>query len=286
MIRTIALLITIAAASFGWTAEDGNPGSANEEFRYPKSEDVIVTIIDSFSVPTAQQILGLDYQEDDPYIVIMDNTANLIRGIVPNTGSEVWTMASPGNGNFSMCQTGAPDYTWYANSWNTSDIYRWEPDSRGWTVAFPNPAQTLGRGLAFDTESGCIWEADHAYGLHRIDESGNSTLYQPSWLLGAISGVSLFPYGDDLGIVIAYYDFYYFHFFSFDGASLDYIGEASAYVYNFTDSYGITYNPVTDTFYWSHEIYPSDRRIAELDYEFTTPSSLTPCTWADIKTAF
>ena len=286
MLKYALLLIMLAATSYGWGTDDGNMGASNMGSVFLKSNDVILTIIDTFSVPSAQQILGLDYQESDPYIAVMDNTSGLIRGIVPNTGTEIWTMSTPCSGTFGMCQTGAPDYIWYANSWSSSDIYRWDPDTRGWSVAFANPAQTLGRGLDFDPESGYIWEADHAMGLWRIDETGASTLYQPSWLLGAISGMSLFPYGDDLGIVISYYDFFYFHFYSFDGSSLNYIGEASAYVYNFTDSYGITYNPVSDTFYWSHVVYPSNRVIAEMDYEFTSPSALEQCTWGSIKTGF
>lgn len=285
MIKYLLLLVLLAATSSGWVTDDGNMGASNERGISPKSNDVILTIIDTFSVPSAQHMLGLDYQENEPYIAVMDNTSNLIRGVVPNTGTEVWTMPTPCDDTFGICQEGAPDYGWYSNSWASSDIYRWDPLTSEWSVAFANPAGTLGRGLDYDPESRCLWESYLTSDLYRIDETGSSTFFD-LWGLGMISGLSLFPYEDELGIVFTFYDFFYFHFYSFDGTSLNYIGEANMYVYNFTDSYGITYNPSTDTFFWSYVVYPSNRMISEMDYEIVPQSALEQCTWGSIKAGF
>ena len=286
MIKYLVLLIMLAAVSFAWGNSDGHMGGSSSGHLAVQSNDVTLTPIGTFSVPSASQMLGLDYRESESCIAVMDNASSTIRGIEPGTGAEVWKMSIPYNNTFGICQTGGPDNRWYATSWETSDIYRWNPDTRGWSVAFPDPAQTLGRGMDFDVESGYIWELDASGGLYRIDETGGYTFFDITYALGWMGGIALFPYGDDLGIALTYYDFYYINFYSFDGSDLTFLGEGHIEITDFTYSYGIAYNPVTDTFFWSYKAYPSINRIMEFDFEFPPPSSLDRATWGSIKTGF
>ncbi len=286
MIKCLLLLFILVAVSLAWIGDDGHPGGSGAGNITVRSNDVILTPIGTFSVPAAAQMLGMDYLESDPHLAIMDNTSNMIRGIVPGSGTEVWNMNIPYSDTYGICQTGGPENSFYANSWSTSDIYRWDPDNRGWSVAFPDPAQSLGRGMDFDVESSCIWEIDTSGGFYRIDESGSYTYYDLSYALGWISDIALFPYGDDLGIAMIYYDFFYFNFYSFDGTDITFLGEGHIFVTDFTDSYGIAYNPATDTFFWNYVVYPSTRLIMEFDYEIQTASSLNQTTWGSIKTRF
>ncbi len=287
MIKSFVLLLVLVSLSLSSGLSDGGNFHNGGWGLKPRSEDVIVTPISTFTVPSATQMLGMDYCESDENLAISDNATATIRGIVPGSGTEAWSMNIPYSGTYGVCQTGGigPEATWYATSWSTSDVYKWDPEKKGWSVAFEDPAGTYGRGMDFDEENNEIWEVDAMYGFHQIEETGASTMHILDYALGWLGGVALFPYGDDLGIVVTYYDFYYFAFYSFDGDELTFLGEGHIEVPNFTDSYGISYNPSSDTFFWTYEIYGGENKITEFDYEFQT-TSLNRDTWAGIKTSF
>ncbi len=285
MIKSLLLLLVLFSFALGWT--DGGGFRNGGWGQRPRSEDVIVTPISTFTVPSATQMLGMDYCENDGNLVVSDNATSTIRGFVPGSGTEVWNMSIPFEGIYGVCQTGGAgvDATWYATSWSTSDMYKWDPEKKGWSIAFDNPAGSYGRGLDFDENTNQIWEVDSVYGFYQIDETGASTQHILDYALGWLGGIALFPYGDELGIVVTYYDFYFFAFYSFDGTDLTFLGEGSIEIPNFTDSYGISYDPSSDTFFWAYKVYGDGYKVTEFSYEFQT-TSLNRDTWAGIKASF
>jgi len=176
-------------------------------------------VVTNADVVFSGTLLGMDYCESDENLAISDNATSTIRGIVPGSGAEAWSINIPYSGIYGVCQTGA------------------------------------------------------------------STMHILDYALGWLGGVALFPYRDDLGIVVTYYDFYYFAFYSFNGSELTFLGEGHIEAHDFTDSYGISYNPSSDTFFWTYEIYGGENKITEFDYEFQT-TSLNRDTWAGIKISF
>ena len=130
-----------------------------------------------------------------------------------------------------------------------------------------------------------IWEIDtESHMLYVFDLSGTVS---ESWTLselpsGNASACSVFPFGSDLGVIIGGYGFPDFYFYSFDGSTLEFLG-SSPVPQSASNSYGISWSDLTQSFYW---IYRDDSifRLCEFTVEFEV--TLDQSTWGAIKTEF
>jgi hypothetical protein len=173
----------------------------------------------------------------------------------------------------------------YVNDWGTvMDIWMFQGGT--WSYAFANPVNTEPRGMDSD-EEGMLWSIDAATRyLVRFDTSGGNII---SWGLTQLPsayacGLSTFPYGGNLGIVVGGYAYGSFYFYEFDGtSSLSYIGSA-AEPQSSTASYGIAYSYDRDSFFWLYAAGASNYRITEFSLSIET--ALTRDTWGGIKTSF
>jgi hypothetical protein len=91
-----------------------------------------------------------------------------------------------------------------------------------------------------------------------------------------MSGMTVFPKGSNLGIMVTAHGSQNFWFYEFDGSSLTYLGSAACPL-TVSQSRGLTYSAQRGTFFWSYSVGGTDH-IAELGIDFvytnTQPTSL------------
>ena len=282
--KYLIFLLAFAVISLGWVDEDGRDSSIPEGTLPGGGDAIELTILNTFQVPSAGQMLGLDTQDGSDQLVIMDSNAGLIRGVVMGTGNPVWTLATPCSFTFGCCHNWPSPYGWYVNCFINNNIYYY--DDSAWNVAFSNPAGSCGRGMDFQNDGNYIWETysnGTTYGIYRIDETGSFTYYAITDVPGQMSGLAVFPYNSNLGIFVTGYEFQEWFLFEFDGSSLTYKGSGDPGLSNFSGSLGLTYHPDTDTFFWSYKVYGTIRWIAEIQF---TESALEQSSWGGIKAQF
>ena len=279
--RYLIFLFALAIAAPGWVDEDGYDSSIPEGTLPAGGDGISLNVIDTFKVPSVIMMLGLDTMDGSNELVIVDPYANSLTAVEMDTGNPVWTIPNP-NYAFGCCHNWTSTYGWYVNC--DSDMYYY---SGTWSVVFPNPADIHGRGMDFQNEGNYIWETyssgtDHR--IYRIDETGGYTYYTLNEIPGQMSGLAVFPYNSNLGIFVTCYHFNDWFLYEFDGSSLTYKGSGYLWVSDFHRSYGLTYHPDTNTFFWSYnEMISQDDWIAEVEFIET---SLEQSTWGSIKAQF
>ena len=277
--KYIILLLAFAAVTWGFVDEDGWDSSIPSG-SMPQGTDVIsLSYVNAFQVPAALQILGLDHQNSISYLGLMDNESDSIRGVVDDTGSQIWTLDTPCANIFGLAHNWPVSYDWYVNSWTDTNIYLSGP----WAVSFPNPAGTLGRGMDYNNDTDMLWETYSSSGVWRIDVSGSGTFYSTPEVPGQISGLAVFPFHGNLGVALCFYSTPGWLFYEFDGSNLTYYGSADLGLGSFDGSRGLTYNAGSDTFFYSYIVYGTLRWIMEVSWMET---SLEQNTWGAIKTSF
>ena len=281
--RYLIFLFSLAVIALGWVDEDGRDSSIPQGTLPQGSDAITLTVLNTFQVSSAGQMLGLDTQDGSDQLVVLDSNAELIRSVVMGTGNPVWTNSTPIPYTFGCCHNWPATYGWYVNGFINSSMYYY---SGSWNVAFANPAGISGRGMDFQNDGNYIWETSSSgstFRILRIDETGGHTSYSISEPPGQMSGLAVFPYNGNLGIFVTFYDFQNWFLYEFDGSTLTFKGSGNPGLSNFSGSYGLTYHPDTDTFFWSYKVYGTIRWIAEVQF---TESALEQSTWGSLKTQF
>lgn len=282
--RYLILLLAIAVTALGWVNEDGYDSSIPEETLPAGGDEISLTIIDTFRVPSAGNMLGLDTQDGCNQLVVMDSDASVLRAVIMGTGTTVWTVPIPYSNTFGCCHSWPPTYGWYVNCYANTNMYYHYYFT--WSVAFSNPAETYGRGMDFQNDENCIWETYSNGTEHRIYrkyEAGGYNYYTITEVPGQMSGLAIFPYNSNLGIFVTCYNFQEWFLYEFDGSSLTYKGSGYLSLSNFYRSYGLTYHPDTNTFFLSYKDSLFRWMIAEVEF---TESILEQSTWGSIKAQF
>ncbi len=288
--KLLAVLV-LSVSAFSWTDDEGRDSGFISRPYTGSDDDVTLTIIDTFQLSPDAQMLGMDHQEAGNQLGVMDNDNDLIRGVETGTGDPVWSEEVPLSSTFGLCHDGPAPYDWWVSSWSSSMLHRWEPQEDEWTTPYANPVGVYGRGMDYDEASGCLWEAysipPSTLGAVRLDlSSGDFTLIPipPGGPADQLAGIAVFPAaGYQHGVVVTTYDYPNWFFYGFDGSLLHYLGSDAPSVSGFDGSRGITYNPGTDTFFWTYKTTGEQRWIAEVEYDIT---SLEQDTWGGIKSEF
>ncbi|MCK4506195.1 MAG: hypothetical protein KAW14_11295 [Candidatus Aegiribacteria sp.] len=282
--RYLIFLLALAVTALGWVDEDGRYSSIPDGTLPAGGDAITLNVIDTFQVPSAGQMLGLDTQDGSNVLVVMDSEANLIRAVEMGTGDPVWTIPTPDYAYFNCCYNWTSS-GWYANCcFINTNMYYYDGT---WGIAFSNPAETYGRGMDFQNDGNYIWETcsewiTSTHRIYRIDETGGFIEYTITEVPGQMSGLAVFPYNSNLGIFVACYNFQEWFLYEFDGSSLTYRGSGNPGLSDFTSSYGLTYHPDTNTFFWSYE-NSTEQWIAEVEF---TESTLEQSTWGNVKVQF
>ena len=282
--KYMIVLLALAVTVLGWVDENGRDSSIPDGTLPQGSDAIVLSVLDTFQVPSAGQMLGLDTQEGCAQLVVLDSNAELLRAVAMGTGNPVWTCSTPRTFTFGCCHNWPVTYGWYVNCFVNSEMYYY--DSSSWSVAFANPAGSHGRGMDFQNDGNYIWEtysSSSTHGIYRIDETGAYNYYSVPEVPGQMSGLTIFPYNSNLGIFVTCYNFQEWFLYEFNGSSLTYKGSGSVGLSNFTESRGLTYHADTDTFFWSYVVYSTIQWIAEVQF---TETALEQSTWGSIKANF
>ncbi len=265
---------------------DGGP-RAGYETPPPGRADITMTVINDYGLTGFSSPRGLDYVDTSGELIMTDYGSDMLYSLDPDDGTVGGSISSPPAFpdilGVAVVETAPGIWELYANDWGTvMDVWMFQGT---WSYAFANPVNVEPRGMDSDHD-GMLWSIDASTRyLVRFDTSGGNII---SWGLTELPaayacGLSIFPYEDNLGIVVGGYSYGSFYFFEFDGANVEYIGSATE-PQSSTASYGISYSYDRDSFFWLYAAGASNYRITEFELDIET--SLTRDTWGGIKTSF
>jgi hypothetical protein len=278
----VALLVV---ASLSYASDDGNFASFSpvNPAGDPGTDDIAITVIESW-VPGVQ-ILGLDWLNDeDGFIAMASATDDMINRW--DASSEALSGAidlMDTNTNCFGVAAGPTGALFTSNDWSLTNLF---VRASTWIDLPPNPAGSGGRGMEFDEETGEYWEAGSdgsTHTLYRFIPGVGSIPYVITEPTYRLSGIAVFPYDDNLGVVVTTYNVHNFYFYEFDGTTLTHLGTVPCPALGQSSSLGLCYANSRDTFFWSWSD-GSTYHLTELDIDFNV--SLTPSTWGSIKTLF
>ena len=278
-----SVLLAVSAFAFG---NDGNnsPGfmtspTLEMESRGSADWDITVTSTNSFTCPYAQSILGLDYhltQEALVFSSVLDDCFYLCEpegGTYLNTRNYDWTHSNV----FGVVMVSTTPYIFYCDDWSDSFIHIYRG---GWTADM-NPVGDNGRGMDFDGTD--TWITNDDIGVCRFQLGVGQVFYTLSEPQNQLSGLTTFPHGANLGMMVTAYDDLNFYFYEVDGSNMVYLGSTPVPV-SCNTSYGLAYSASRDSFFWSYR-YGGIYYIDELDISITG-SNIEETTWGQIKADF
>lgn len=165
-----------------------------------------------------------------------------------------------------------------------------------WTTwsSYSNPAGTRSRGITRTSD-------DHLWLTRTLGSSGSYTQFLGRMENGNPGSIIWYDAGAGLGgtrclsgltdfiyfngnVVLAYtiYNSGWVRFQEYTGSGINYLGYASLPISSVDTSYGICYNSIRDSFYWSYK-KNSHYYVTEMDINIT---ALSRSTWGQIKTSF
>jgi hypothetical protein len=280
--KYLLVLMVLAAAAMGWVDDNGYDSSVPAGPPPVGDDAVSLTLINTFTVPTASHILGMNTQWGTEQFGMVDNTSDFIRGIAFDSGAQVWTIPINYGGtmaNFGTAHSWPTPYGWYLNAWSDASMHYYSGSS--WSVPFANPAGTAGRGMSSEGTNNYIWESNSSTSLFRISSSGSAVSHSVS-VPNQMSGVAAFEYGSGWGVAVTFYNTNSIYFFEYTGSSLVLLGNATPPGISVSSGLGLTWCDVRDHFFFAYSS-GSSYNVSEFDYAIT---SLAQDTWGGIKAQF
>lgn len=277
------LLLVLVFAAFA--IADDNGCNSTEMCINPQgssSDAVSLTLLNNWTL--ADKALGLDVFIDGStvYILGADNVLDIVQAYDVAGAPQGSMPLDPANDScFGVVWNNDPDTdTYYTDDWSDAVLYFTDDFGSSWSTE-PNPAGSAARGMDFDgTDYWCtsgtgggLWRFQPGVGQENIAIPEVTT--QPS-------GLTVFPYGGNLGIALAAYNDNSIYFFEWDGSTMNYLGSASCPVAN-SGSYGLGYSIASNTIYWAFKDASSVYHLAEFSFSIT---SLERSSWGSIKTSF
>ena len=274
------LLLVLVFAMLAFANNDGCtevvPGSSLQG-----SDDITLVLINDWVL--AEKALGLDIF-DGVYILGADNNLDIIQAYDAATCAPLGFLPlDPANGScFGLAwNNDATNDTYYADDWANSNLFFTDDFGSTWST-YPNPAGSSARGMDFDGtdywttngNGGGLWRFQPGVGEQNIAIPEVPT--QPS-------GVTVYPYGSNVGVAVTSYDTHNIFFYEWDGATLAFIGSAPCPVPGIGSSYGLAYSEDNGNIYWSYRDAAYAYHIAEFSFDLV---SLEQTSWGAIKSSF
>ncbi len=287
LVRILAILFIVACVAFSYSYYVDPHESAYQVF--PETDDslIIITCLNDVSLSWGNYLRGCDYIDGSGELLIASLHSDSIFSVNPSSGEKMSGIACPPEVDNVL---GVVQYEGVTENWIYINHYGDDTDlwkhgsSSGWSYAFPNPAE-LPRGMDMD-EFHNIWEVDtDTHILFKFDLNGTVS---ENWVLPGIpssehpNGCSVFPFGNDLGVIIGCYTMPGFRFYVYDGVTLEYYGPAPLPQYVYI-GYDISYSSDRDSFFWLYKDFSDQYRLCEFTIQVL---SLQQSTWAGVKSGF
>ena len=274
------LLLVLAVLAFA--DNDGCSEISSGASSYSSGgDDITLTLLNDWIL--AEKALGLDIF-DGIYILGADNNLDLIQAYDATSCSPLGSLTlDPANGScFGLAwNNDASNDTYYTDDWQSSNLFFTDDFGSTWST-YPNPAGSSARGMDFDGAD--YWTTNgNGGGLWRFQPGvGEQNIAIPE-VPSQPSGVTVFPLGSNVGVVVTAYQTLSIFFYEWDGATMAFLGSApcpAAAVYR---SYGLAYSEGNGHIYWSYQDDPGNYRIAEFSFDLV---SLEQSSWGAIKSSF
>ncbi len=277
------LLFILLIAAFAIADDDGcfstevctNPQNSG-------SDAVSLTIVNDWAL--AEKALGLDVFVDGSsvYILGADNNLDVVQAYDVTGVPQASMTLDPANDNcFGLgWNNDSTNDTYYTNDWNDSDLYFTDDFGSSWSTE-SNPAGSSARGMDFDgTDYWCTNGVGG--GLWRFQPgTGQENIAIPE-VTGNPSGLTVFPYGSNIGVAVATYSSGYIYFYEWDGSTMIPLGAAPCPA-SCSSSFGLGYSSASNTIYWAYKDTSSVYHLAEFSFSIT---ALERSSWGSIKTSF
>lgn len=250
---------------------------------HPGTDDISVTVLETW-VPGVQT-LGLDWLNSEDGYVIMASAAEdrINRWDATNETLNGYVDLMDTNVSCFGVAAGPVGALFTSNDWILTNLFVCA-SGPSWVDLPANPAGSNGRGMEYDEATGDYWEVGSSgstYTIYRFVPGGSSQSFQITEPVNQLSGIALFPYEGNLGVMVTCYNVHNFYFYQFDGATLSYVGTVPCPSVGLSYSYGLCYANSRGTFFWSWSD-GSTYSLSELEIEFEV--GLTSATWGSIKT--
>lgn len=277
-ITIVFILMFLPFWAFGLLDDTGADLSAPFGSQIPTPNpdvDIEIDILNTFTCSYSSHILGLDYVEDESLLGFDSSTNKTFFYCDPDDGTYVDELylaysSSP------FCAVADDNGYVYVDDWSQSNINWWD----GSWHSFSNPSGSNGRGMDYDFDSGYLWETNSSTGVYRFLTDGTgSEFFTLSEVPSQMSGLTVFPHGDNMLLMVTTYGTFNFYFYEFDGSSLTYLTYEPCPT-GCSSSLGLTYSAERDTFFWSYN--SGGYKISELDITFTF-TSVQPASLGYIK---
>ncbi|MCK4806064.1 MAG: hypothetical protein KAT09_00385, partial [Candidatus Aegiribacteria sp.] len=199
-----------------WTyGQDCDTGdSVDSRTENPLVETLItLTLEDEWYINDAETTMGLDVWTNGGEIRIIfcdqvlrelgsfDPVTGVVVGAIPLDPSNTECFGVAFNNNLS-----SP--LWYTNDCSETCLY-YTTDLTTWGTT-PNPSGALGRGMDFDGND--YWQTFGDSGVYRFQPGVVEEFVELPGVSGVMSGLTVFPFNGNLGIVVTCYESHKFHF--------------------------------------------------------------------------
>jgi hypothetical protein len=246
----------------------------------PGSDAISLTVVNDWT--QTHQVLGLDAVGD--YILASYNDDRKLQFYSRATGAPTTNM--PLSASNTSCfgvvwNNNLTTPVYHTNDWSSTNMFRTEDSGTTWTT-LTAPNGNNARGMDFDgTDYWCT--NGNGGGLWKFQPGGTKLAVAIPEVPTQPSGLSVFPYEGDLGIVVTAYSTYNFYFYRWDGTNMVYLGAELCPVSAMVSSYGLAYSDINQHLYWSYKDTAGAYHLSELSFDIT---SLARSSWGAIKTSF
>ncbi|MGQ9706675.1 MAG: hypothetical protein ACUVWP_06715 [bacterium] len=242
-----------------------SPVSNNVEFD--------IKVLNSFECPYANMIMEIDYIERENLLYFVSNMDNKVFICDPDNGTfrgEFLLTYLEDPSPFGLAIFYKSPYTYlHINDMKDARIWWCKGNPGSWNY-YDNQAGGSGRGM--DYYEPYIWETFDRTGIYSFypDGSGHRFYYIEGIPSNTqMTGLACFTFGGKMWLVVTTYFSYYFYFYEFDGAKINYMGRAPC-PDTCVRSIGLEYAEGRGTFFWSCQKSGSSFKIYELSITIDT----------------
>ncbi len=268
-----------AVATIAFASGDGC-NDTGIGFASPGSDAVSLTLVNDWT--QTHQVLGLDAVGD--YILASYNNDGKLQFYSRTTGAPATTMplSSSNTGCFGVAwNNNLTTPVYHTSDWFSANMFRTEDSGTTWTTLTP-PNGSNARGMDFDGTDYWCTNGDGG-GLWKFQPGGAQVNLATPEIPSQSSGLAVFPYAGDLGVVVTAYSSYNFYFYRWDGTNMVYLGSEPCPVSGIVGSYGLAYSDINQHLYWSYKDNAGAYHLTEISFAVT---SLARSSWGAIKTSF
>ena len=230
---------------------------------------------------TTDQVLGIDFFQSasTDLILAVCSQNSLLRAYDTSSGQPSGITISLDSSNeypWGVVSNGSEQsQILYVNDMVSGDIYFTDDSGNSWST-LTNPTAGAGRGMDFD---GIDYWTCEGGGLTRFQPGGSHQYFNTNEIPTQSSGLTVFPYGNDLAIAVTAYTTHAIYFYIWDGSEISFLNSVDCPVSGIATSFGLAYAG-NETIFWTYKDSSNEYHLAKLSYSI---QFLEQFTWAAIK---